>query len=70
MRVEHDLGEVDEPTDRGLDVAAAAALELVAFALRCSVGAAERAVVDLGPWGTMERKVTLSRFGPSEALRA
>jgi len=47
MRLEHDLGEVDEPTDRGLDVAPPASLELVAFALRGSVGAAERAVVDL-----------------------
>ena len=45
--LEHDLREVDEPADRGLDVAAAAALELLALALRGAVGGAERPVVDL-----------------------
>jgi hypothetical protein len=36
--VEHDACEVDEPPDRGLGVAAAAALEHLALALRGAVG--------------------------------
>ena len=47
MGLQHDAGQVDEPTDRGLDVAAAAALELLALALRRAVSSAERTVEHL-----------------------
>jgi hypothetical protein len=47
VRFQDHAGEVDESTDRCLRVAAGATLELLALALRCAVGAAERPVVDL-----------------------
>jgi hypothetical protein len=45
--LEHDLREVDEPANRGLDVAAAAALEFLALALRRAVGGAKHPVEHL-----------------------
>jgi hypothetical protein len=47
VRLEHDAGEIDEPPDGRLRVAAAAAFELLTLALRRPIGSTERAVVDL-----------------------
>ncbi len=47
VRLQHDAGEVDEPSDRCLCVATGAALELLALAQRRPVSSAERPVVDL-----------------------
>jgi hypothetical protein len=47
VSLEHDPREVDESPDRCLDVAPAAALELLAFALHGPVGGAKRPIEDL-----------------------
>src|ERR1035438_9695236 len=47
VRLDDDLGEVDEPPDCRLGVAAAAPLQLLALSLRAAVGGAERTVEDL-----------------------